>query len=150
MLGGIAYSAARGWHEGPNTNIHAESAFDDCCDRTHYGRFLGEGLLERRPVCRLRNLLAGEFVVALGIAPFDRDRHLVARLHGLTGALEYGQRHDAFSLESDIKENGFRGDCDDRPFELFSAAFLLADMGFLVLGKNVFERLGGFGDGKRL
>ncbi len=111
--------------------------------------FLGECLLQRRPVRGLRNLLAGKFVVALGIAAFDGDRHLVARLHRLARTLEHGQRHDAFSLESDIKENGFRGDGDHRAFKSLSAIFLLAGMGLLVLGKDVLERLSGFGGGNR-
>ena len=67
----VAYSAARGRHEGAHAYIHAEAAFDDAGDCAHNRRFLGESLLQRRPVGGLRNFLAGEFVVALGIATLD-------------------------------------------------------------------------------
>ena len=69
-LGSVAHSAARGRHESPHPYIHAESALDDACDRAHNRRLVGESLLQRRPVRGLRNLLAGEFVVAF------RDRGL--------------------------------------------------------------------------
>ena len=80
-FGRVAYAAARGRHEGAHPNIHAEAALDDAGDRAHDGRFVGEGLLQRRPVLGLRDLLAGEFVVAFRIAALDRNRHLVAGLH---------------------------------------------------------------------
>ena len=82
-FGGIAHAAARGRHECADSNIHAESALDHARDRAYNRRFLGEGLLQRRPIRGLRNLLAGKFVVAFRIAALDRDRHLVARLHRL-------------------------------------------------------------------
>ena len=81
-LGGVAYAAARGRHERSHSNIHAEAALDYAVTVPDDRRLVGEGLLQRRPVRGLRNLLAGEFVVALRIAALDRNRHFVARLYG--------------------------------------------------------------------
>ena len=144
---GVAYSAARGRHESAHAYIHAEAALDDAGDCAHDRRFLGEGLLQRRPVRGLRNFLAGKLVVALRIATLDRHRHLVAGFDALARALEHGQRHDAFGLETNIKEDGLAGNGNHRGFKLLAAVFLLAGVALLVLGENVFERLAGFGDG---
>ncbi len=136
-VGCVANAAARGWHECAYPNVHAEAALDYGGDHSHDRRFVGKGLLQGRPVRGLRNLLAGEFVVAFRIAALDRHRHLVARLYGC--ALERSQRNDAFGLETNIEEDGLGRNGDHRSFELFSVIFLLAGMGLFVLRENIFE-----------
>ncbi len=136
-LGCVTYAASRGWHKSAHSNVHAETALDYAGDGSDYRRFVGEGLLQGRPIRGLRDLLAGEFVVAVQIAALDRNRHLVARLHNF--ALERGQPNDAFSLETNVKEDRLSRNGYHRAFELLSTVFFLAGMGFLVLRENVFE-----------
>ena len=90
------------------------------------GRLLGEGALQRGPVLRPRDLEARQFVVAFGIAALDGDRNLVARLYGFAGALEDGQRQNAFGLVADVEQDRIGGDGDDGAFQLPAAIVRLA------------------------
>ena len=65
---GVAGSAAGAGHEGADADVDGEAAFDDCCDCACDGGFFREGLFEGGPILGLRDLDAGEIVVALGVA----------------------------------------------------------------------------------
>ena len=58
-LGGFTHAAARRRHERPHAYIDAEAALDYGRDCAHHNLLVGEGLLQRRPVSGLGNLLAG-------------------------------------------------------------------------------------------
>jgi len=74
-----------------------------------------------RPSLGALDFGAGEFVIALGIAAFDRDQQLIAGPSRVRRALEIREGENAFAFESDVEDYGIGGDGDYRPFELFAA-----------------------------
>ena len=146
-FGSVPCSAARGRHERSHSHVHAEPAFDHPRHRAHNGCLVRESLFERRPVFWPLDLGACELIVALRIATFDRYRHLVARCHNLTSALEGRQRQNAFALEADVEEDGVPGDNDYRAQELSAAIFAFAQMALFVLRKKIAEGFARFAGG---
>src|SRR5271156_1165905 len=148
-FGGIVGSAARSGHEGSHSDINAHPPLDHACDCTDDSRLLGERFLQRLPVGGAFDLATGQFVVALRVAPFDSDLHLVARLWRLIG-WERGERQDALGLESDIENDGVGDYGYHCAFAALSATTIFfAGVALFVLGKNVFEGFDRLGGGRR-
>src|SRR5580765_2228017 len=99
-----------------------------------------ERLLQRSPVSGPRDLAQSNFIVALRIAAFDGDQQLVAGLYGFAGT-KRRERQNAFSLETDIEQDGVSRERNHSGFYPFASLFRLVGMALLVLVKNVFERL---------
>ena len=90
-LSGVAGSAAGCREEGADAYVNGETAFDYGGDCSGDDGFFGEGLFEGGPVFGLRDLVAGEGVVALFVAAFDGDEELGAGLDGFACIGEEGE-----------------------------------------------------------
>ena len=105
------------------------------------GRLFGEGAFQCSPVLRPRDFEAREFVIAFGIAPFDGDGKLVARLDGFAGGLESREWQNAFGLVADVEQNRISGNGDYRTFQLAVSDIGDACVAPLELREQVAERL---------
>ncbi len=117
-LGDFARAGARSGHEGADADVDGEAALDDGGDGTDDRRLVGEGFFERGPVDGLDHFVAGEFVVALGVATLDGDGEGVAGVDGLGVVFEGGAREDAFGFVADVEVDGFGVERDDGALEL--------------------------------